>query len=63
MSAEPVITITTKEGVFLYAGVDSEGRARWPFYRRKRNGDMEPTPTPTRWKNIIKSQQRRSNER
>lgn len=63
MSAEPVITITTKEGVFLYDGVDAEGRARWPFYRRKRNGDMESTPTPKRWKNIIKSQQRRSNER
>lgn len=50
------ITVTTKEGVFAYAGTDSEGRAKWPFFSKDNQGQLVGRPTPRRFKRILKSQ-------
>lgn len=50
---EATITVTTKEGTFLYDGVRADGSARWPFYRKEDDGSLKGGAAPKRFRRAL----------
>jgi hypothetical protein len=52
------LTVTVREGVFVYAGTRLDGSSKWAYYARKPDGSFEGEPPPIRMKVLVSKEKR-----
>jgi hypothetical protein len=52
------LTVTVREGVFVYAGTRLDGSSKWAYYAHQPDGSFKGEPPPIRMKVLVSKEKK-----